>query len=88
MTQPPPAPDFAADPFASPDADLPPVPAAEPPLRVLKFGSSVLQSVADLPRIVGETYRQHRAGPQLVWSRRRCERAERRIRRDFPAGSF
>jgi homoserine dehydrogenase len=56
--------DFNNDPF---DASNPPaIPATEPPLRVLKFGSSVLQSVGDLPRVVGEIYRQHRAGRRMV----------------------
>jgi len=33
---------------------------------VLKFGSSVLRSVEDLPRVAGEIYRQRRAGWQVV----------------------
>jgi homoserine dehydrogenase len=38
----------------------------EAPLRVLKFGSSVLQTIADLPRIVGEIYRQRREGNRMI----------------------
>jgi len=64
MTQP--AADFTTDPFPATHAEPPVMPAGEPPLRVLKFGSSVLQSVADLPRIAGEIYRQHRAGRRMV----------------------
>ena len=66
MTQPPPAPDFTDDPLGFAHAHSPMAPIAEPPLRVLKFGSSVLQSVADLPRVVGEIYRQHRAGRRMI----------------------
>lgn len=36
------------------------------PLLVLKFGSSVLRSPADLPRVAGEIYRQRRRGFQVV----------------------
>ena len=38
---------------------------AQAPL-VLKFGSSVLRSIADLPRVAGELYRQRRAGFPIV----------------------
>lgn len=37
-----------------------------PPLLVLKFGSSVLRSHADLPRVAGEIYRQRRRGFAVV----------------------
>lgn len=40
--------------------------AARAPLAVLKFGSSVLRTVDDLPRVAGEIYRQRRAGFRLV----------------------
>jgi homoserine dehydrogenase len=40
-------------------------PAVEP-LYVLKFGSSVLRSEADLPVVAGEIYRQRRAGRRIV----------------------
>jgi homoserine dehydrogenase len=60
------APDFSSDPFTSAYAAARAGPAGEPPLRVLKFGSSVLQSIADLPRIAGEIYRQHRAGRRMI----------------------
>lgn len=36
------------------------------PLLVLKFGSSVLRTAADLPRVVGEIYRLRRAGKRLI----------------------
>lgn len=36
------------------------------PLRVLKFGSSVLRTAADLPRVAGEIYRQRRAGKRMI----------------------
>ncbi|HZF43925.1 MAG TPA: hypothetical protein VEZ48_11010 [Sphingomonadaceae bacterium] len=36
------------------------------PLLVLKFGSSVLRTVADLPRVAGEIYRQRRRGFAVV----------------------
>lgn len=36
------------------------------PLHVLKFGSSILRSVDDLPRVAGEIYRQRRAGKRVV----------------------
>lgn len=36
------------------------------PLLVLKFGSSVLRSHADLPRVAGEIYRQRRRGFAIV----------------------
>lgn len=36
------------------------------PVAVLKFGSSVLRTVDDLPRVAGEIYRQRRAGFRLV----------------------
>ena len=36
------------------------------PLQVLKFGSSVLRTAADLPRVVGEIYRLRRAGKRLI----------------------
>ena len=41
---------------------------AEPPqpLWVLKFGSSLLRSPEDLPRVAGEIYRQRRAGRRIV----------------------
>ena len=43
--------------------------ASPKPLAVLKFGSSVLRSVEDLPRVAGEIYRQRRAGsPHVVVS--------------------
>lgn len=35
-------------------------------LCVLKFGSSVLRTIDDLPRVAGEIYRQRRAGRQVV----------------------
>ncbi|MES2903666.1 MAG: homoserine dehydrogenase, partial [Pseudomonadota bacterium] len=34
--------------------------------HVLKFGSSVIRSIADLPRVAGEIYRQRRAGLPIV----------------------
>jgi pimeloyl-ACP methyl ester carboxylesterase len=37
-----------------------------PPLVVLKFGSSVLRTVADLPSVVSEIYRHIRAGEHVV----------------------
>ncbi|MBA3678159.1 MAG: homoserine dehydrogenase [Sphingosinicella sp.] len=36
------------------------------PLFVLKFGSSLLRSTADLPRVAGEIYRQRRAGRRII----------------------
>ncbi|HYJ53239.1 MAG TPA: hypothetical protein VEW04_08700 [Allosphingosinicella sp.] len=36
------------------------------PLAILKFGSSVLRSIEDLPRVAGEIYRHRRAGWRLV----------------------
>ena len=36
------------------------------PLLVLKFGSSVLRTAADLPRVAGEIYRLRRAGKRLI----------------------
>lgn len=36
------------------------------PLYVLKFGSSVLRGVEDLPTVAGEIYRQRRAGRRVV----------------------
>ena len=39
---------------------------AHSPLYVLKFGSSVLRSMEDLPRVAGEIYRQRRAGKRVV----------------------
>lgn len=47
----------------------PEAPAAEPsrrPLAVLKFGSSVLRTIDDLPKVAGEIYRARRAGWQVV----------------------
>jgi homoserine dehydrogenase len=41
-------------------------PRAEPNPFVVKFGSSVLRSVADLPRVAGELYRLRRAGLPVV----------------------
>ncbi len=40
--------------------------AASTPVAVLKFGSSVLRSVDDLPRVAGEIYRRRREGWRLV----------------------
>ena len=45
-------------------ASSPPQAAAKP--FVVKFGSSVLRSVADLPRVAGEIYRLRRAGVPVV----------------------
>jgi homoserine dehydrogenase len=45
------------------------VPLAEParaPIAVLKFGSSVLRGIDDLPRVAGEIYRRRREGWRLV----------------------
>ena len=39
---------------------------ATAPLHVLKFGSSVLRTAADLPIVAGELYRQRRAGRRIV----------------------
>ncbi|MGS1017077.1 amino acid kinase family protein [Allosphingosinicella humi] len=39
---------------------------ATAPLYVLKFGSSVLRTAADLPIVAGEIYRQRRAGRRIV----------------------
>lgn len=39
---------------------------ASEPLLVLKFGGSVLRTVADLPRVAGEIYRQRRRGARVV----------------------
>lgn len=36
------------------------------PLYVLKFGSSLLRSTDDLPRVAGEIYRQRRAGRRII----------------------
>lgn len=36
------------------------------PLVVLKFGSSVLQTVDDLPKVAGEIYRQRRKGKKII----------------------
>lgn len=36
------------------------------PLHVLKFGSSVLRTIEDLPVVAGEIYRQRRAGAQVI----------------------
>jgi homoserine dehydrogenase len=38
----------------------------EEPVYVLKFGSSVLRGVEDLPSVAGEIYRQRRAGRRVV----------------------
>lgn len=60
------APDSTAGDY--PEAEADPACCAMPhaPLLVLKFGGSVLQSIADLPRVVGEIYRQRRAGNRLI----------------------
>ena len=39
---------------------------SEPPLCVLKFGSSVLRTVQDFARIAGELYRQRRSGQRVI----------------------
>lgn len=39
---------------------------AAQPLYVLKFGGSVLQTTADLPRVAGEVYRHRRAGRAVI----------------------
>jgi len=39
---------------------------SEAPLAVLKFGSSVLRTIDDLPRVAGEIYRQRRAGRRII----------------------
>lgn len=36
------------------------------PLIVLKFGSSVLQTIGDLPAVAGEIYRQRRSGKRVI----------------------
>jgi homoserine dehydrogenase len=46
---------------AAPDVREPPQ-----PLFVLKFGSSLLRTTADLARVAGEIYRQRRAGRAMV----------------------
>jgi homoserine dehydrogenase len=38
----------------------------EPPLRVLKFGGSILRSAQDLRRVAGEIYRQVRSGGKVI----------------------
>ena len=43
-----------------------PAPALRQPLTILKFGSSVLRSPADLPAAVDEIYRRLRAGERVV----------------------
>src|SRR3546814_2140337 len=40
--------------------------AATSSLYVLKFGSSVLRTIEDLPRVAGELYRQRRLGRRIV----------------------
>jgi homoserine dehydrogenase len=40
--------------------------AAASPIAVLKFGSSVLHGIDDLPRVAGEIYRHRRAGWRVV----------------------
>ena len=37
-----------------------------PSIVVLKFGSSVLQTEADLPQAIDEIYREWRAGRQVI----------------------
>lgn len=41
-------------------------PDLDPPIFVLKFGSSILESSDDLPKVAGEIYRQRRAGRAVV----------------------
>lgn len=49
------------------EIELAPEPAGETePLLVLKFGSSVLRDVDDLPRVAGEIYRQRRKGFRII----------------------
>ncbi|PWG01607.1 homoserine dehydrogenase [Sphingosinicella humi] len=51
-------------PHAQPQAR--PLSGAAEPLYVLKFGSSVLRTIEDLPRVAGELYRLRRAGRRIV----------------------
>lgn len=48
----------------SPSAQASPAP--KRPLKVLKFGSSVLRTTADLPNVAGEIYRQARYGDRVI----------------------
>jgi homoserine dehydrogenase len=49
------------------EIELRPEPAGEAqPLLVLKFGSSVLRDIGDLPRVAGEIYRQRRKGYRII----------------------
>ena len=54
-----------AEPASKPETVAAPS-AVRAPIAVLKFGSSVLRTVDDLPRVAGEIYRQRRAGFRLV----------------------
>lgn len=47
------------------DSESTPVGMAKP-LLVLKFGSSVLRTIADLPAVAGEIYRQRRKGNRII----------------------
>jgi homoserine dehydrogenase len=40
--------------------------ASTPPLKIFKFGSSVLRTPADLPRVAGEIYRECRHGERII----------------------
>lgn len=55
--KPQPAPFAPCDPAAGPNAE---------PVHVLKFGSSVLRGLDDLPKVAGEIYRQCRLGRRIV----------------------
>src|SRR4051794_22017869 len=47
-------------------APLAPAEIQSEPLLVLKFGSSVLRSLDDLPTVAGEIYRQRRRGKRII----------------------